>query len=622
MIHQSAGPHGPSAVVGGDDALAWAVRVPRHPSPLTGWSVHCDSEALCIVEGDFYASPPGQPAKHGEIRGLAMEVARQLSTNPNERVTGLYGAWSGIYVDVARETAYLFGDLTGTRPIYWHASDTDFIASNSLWSFRACPGFRRRLDALTLNEWLAFGVVLGGRTLLEDVRLLRRGEQVRAHGDGRVEVVSQIQHYDRQSWTHRQAVQVLRDATDEAMISLAERCGERMGIGLSGGLDSRILLASLQSQDLPHHAITYCDQLSDRENEIASDCARLTNTPHDIFVIDEELAKQLIADCLLLNQGESRAHAVLQMAIQAAHKGLPGILIGYPADVFAGHPMGDFDPHKLKSTSELADKLLSVYHTGLQPDVLKMVLCADFQIPWDTVMTSWRDSFAGSGSLQDQYIDHVLDYRLQRRTCPRLDQSRLYCLPLFPYIDERLYSVYRQLPLAEIVEERAHIDVLSSYASGLENISSNAKAFLRLPIKYEYAARHAIHAGRLARSWLIRPARQTLREWRRRPVSSLPAPIETWFAKFAEHPIFDATGMGALAERARQGTFSTAGILQQMRCATMLYDLLIEGNFGVDHQPAVILMQSELDWIDWATWQQDRSDQRRPSDVEGANAAE
>lgn len=601
MSRHSCGPHGHASILGGDDELAWAVRVPSRPSPLTGWSVYSSGNELCIVEGDFYEDPPGQSAAHGELPGLAEAIASQLCQDPNRRVTGLFGIWAGVYVDAGRETAYLFGDLTGTRAIFWHASASDFIVCSSLWAFRACDRLDRQCDTMMLNQWLTLGIPLAGRTWFRDVRILQRGQQVRAMAGSSTKIVDQVQHYKRQTWSHDRSVQELRDATDATLQGLARRTGDDFGIGLSGGLDSRILLASLHSQGLRHRAITFCGSERETDNVIAGRCADLTKTTRQVVVLDNALATSLIPDSLLLNQGESRGYASLLMGIAAAKDNLKAILIGYPADLFAGHPVGGFDLHSLRSVEELSGKLLSMYHTWLTGDDISLVLASELRVPWNEVMHEWRSSLdVPHTSIQDLYMDHIFDYRCQRRTGPRLDQSRPFCTAVFPYVDERLYSVYRQLPFREIVEERAHIALLCSYQTGLENIPSAAKAFLRIPLKHEFRARPLVNLGRAVRSAILRPARQQLRRWKYSfSPPGLTSAEEQIFDYLAHHAMFDAVGIRRLTERARQGRFSTAEILQQMRCATLLYDFLFGDGLPGSDQLKILKPVAELSWTTW-----------------------
>lgn len=595
---ECAGQHfGANAFHGGDDRLGWTLRVPTKRSPLCGWSIFADGFELCLVEGDFYEDPPGVQTDSGEVRGLAAAVAQQIRTEEGERISGLIGVWSGVYVNARRETAFVFGDVTGSRPIFWYGENSDFIVGNSLWSFRNTGLFQPEWDPVALNQRLSIGVPLSGRTWIKDVKIVMRGQQVRASADGKNRVNDLAQRYSRRSMTHRQAVENLRAATDTAIRRVARRSGDGFGLALSGGLDSRILLASISTQNLAHKSITYCKSPAEVECQIAKRCAAMVGSPHGNAILDDDLATSVIPDALFLNQGESRAYAHMLTGMQAAKQQIRTLVVGYPADVFAGHPMGGFDFQRVRTVGELAAKMLKAYHQWLKPDELSLILDPSLQVPWADQMDEWNLSFVTLATeIPDLYIDHLLDYRLQRRTYPRLDQSRPWCVPIMTYIHENVYAAYRQLPLAEIVEERAHVDLLCNYATDLENIPSSAKAFLRLPLKYEFKARKLVQLLRTVRA-ASRQIIGTSRENRKNLPSGITPSEDAIFVKLSKHEIFETAGIEQIHERAKRGEFDTSEILQQLRCMTLIHDLLFGGGLAKADQPRYVPLHSELNWL-------------------------
>ena len=604
MAEDSGGLYGTEALVGGDDELAWSLRTPTRFSPLMGWSVFANGPEVCIVEGDFYDDPPGDAQDSGEVAGLAEEVARQVRANPDRRVEGLIGTWSGIYVDFERGTTYVFGDLTGTRPIFWCGDQGDFVVSNSLWAFRSCDRLKREWDPMALNQRLTIGIPLAGRTWFKDVKILLRGQQVRAKADGSQRIVDQNPTFERRPVSHREAVRSLREGMDAMTSSIARRSGEGLGIALSGGLDSRVMLASTMTQNIQHRAYTYCVTGNDNDLKVANRLGSLAGIQPQQILLDQKIAKTLIPDCLLANQGESRAYAHLMMGLAASEQGTNTLLVGYPGDVFAGHPIGNFDFHHVGSVDELSDRMFATYHTWMQADELSTILDPSLRVSWDDLKAEWRQTFdAPHQSIQDLYMDHVLDYRLQRRTLPRLDQSRPHCIPVLAFIDERVYAAYRRLPINEIVEERAHIGLLCDYGTGLENLPSTGKAFLGLPLKHEYNARKLIAFLRSLRG-AYRGIRKALGKGGSRPTTTLTQGQVEVFESISKHGMYDEKGAMDICQLARDGKFSIHEVLQQLRCMTYIHDFMFDGGFPADCQPAMISTTTSLNWKTWQASQQ------------------
>lgn len=591
---ENAGSHyGSLGTFGGDNELGWAIRIPKQSSPLTGWSYHVTPDELCFVEGDFYEDPVGNQTASGEITGLSEYVAEDLATTANGRIRGLIGVWSAVHVDRRSNKITVVNDLTGTRPVFWYGNDDVFIVTHSLWAFRQCSWIRPEWDAMALNQRLTIGVPLQGRTWLKGVRILTRGQRLVSddHGTG---VRDERQHFDRPEATSEDCVERLRFAIDQLTDTVSRRVGSGLLLGLSGGLDSRILLASLVSQGIDVSAITYAASEQERDAQLAERCARHCGISHHLALLDGQVAKDLIPDCLILNNGESRAYGHAMLGQQAQSHGGDALLLGYAGDLFAGHPIGNFDFHKVRTVEELSKKMLQAYHTWMTADEVRLILPPGLRVEWEEFMAEWNASFSGShDSLQDLFIDHVLDNRVQRRTLPRLDQSRPWCVPIMAFVDERVYSAYRTLPLSEIVEEKAHLSLIRDYQSGLENIPSAAKAFLGLPLKYEYRARQGI---KLLRS--LRTAKQFARRLLAKPTRrDLPMATHNMFDDLGNHGLYDRAGMQALHQRANEGLFETSEILQQLRCMTLVHDLLFDGAFPFDSTPVAVTPQSDVEWV-------------------------
>ena len=176
----------------------------------------------------------------------AKQDARQVVVTMLQHACGPYGHT-------------VFGDCPGNRSIFWLADQSKFVVTGNLWAFRGYEGFERRWDPIALTEMLTIGFPMAGRTWLSEVRQLQRGRQVRAWSDGRTDVRKLLTPVERQTWSFHQSVQFLRDSLDATVKRLAYRLHRPGALALSGGLDSRLLLASLHTQKLDHYAFTFCD---------------------------------------------------------------------------------------------------------------------------------------------------------------------------------------------------------------------------------------------------------------------------------------------------------------------------------------------------------------------------
>jgi Asparagine synthase len=585
MLRHSYGPYGQSAIIGGEAGLAWGMLLPDNPSPLTAWSIHVNGKELCIVEGDFHSDPPGLRLEPGENPELAFRVARQMRKNPDGQIKDLIGIYSGIYVNDDGSCAYAFGDPTGTRPILWTSDERRFVVTGSLWAFKGCDGFQRRLDSMALMEMFTLAVPLLGRTWLASVRQLQHGRQVRSFADGRTEVRMLLEPVQRASWSFKQSIRVLRESMDVTVSQVCTRLGQPVGLGLSGGLDSRILLASLHTQHIGHQNFTFCLDPQEPDNRIAKAAAELLGEKHKTVVLNSTNA-HLHRDIRLVNEGESPAFGYFSLALQI-QQDTGTLMMGYPADLFAGAPLGPFRPLAVKNKADLADRMLRMYTNQFSPMQARKILAEPFHVAWEDILDEWRESFKQieQESIMDIYLDHALDYRVQRRARLRLDAARWFCLPLYPYMDERLYSAYRSLPLNHLKGERAHIALLCDYKTGLENIPSAQRNFSGMPIYKEYRYRDLIHLGRIVRQRLISPLTTKWRETKGTfgfGQNGLNSMLEAELPKLKGCSLFNWPEMENLIERARRGTFLHREAMHRLVSTKVIDDFLFESGSSKD----------------------------------------
>jgi hypothetical protein len=218
-------------------------------------------------------------------------------------------------------------------------------------------------------------------------------------------------------------------------------------------------------------------------------------------------------------------------------------------------------------------------------DQIRRLLDTSACPPWKDVMDEWEASFdqIDQSTMMDVYLDHVLDYRLQRRTRPRIDQIRWYCQPLYPYMDSRVYTAYRSLPLAHLEGERVHSALLESYGTGLENLPSAHARLIGLPLKHEYRLRHVIHLGRVLKANCLLPLQTKLQELRGL-VGGEPCriygPLETELNKLKHCQVVNRNAVENLLNDVRRRRFWNMNALRQLANVQALQSFLFEGGMS------------------------------------------
>ncbi len=587
MLRHSCGPYGETAITGGNMQLAWGILLPEMFAPLTCWSIYMNGKELCLFEGDMYEDLPGLKLLPGDNPGISHQIAAHMRERPDRRLTNLNGMYSGIYVESSHTCAYAFGDPTGTRPLYWFSDAKCFVVTGNLWAFRGCDCLVRRWDKMALMEMLTIGIPMGGRTWLAGVSLLQRGRQVISSADGSTKVRMLLEPTVRNSLSIKQSTNALRDSMDETIGRICRRLDRPVGLALSGGLDSRMFLASLHTQEIEHRSFTFCYNSKNADNKIAHAAAKLLGEQQSAVIMDSVLAKLLNRDCRLINEGESQAFGFLLLALQAQET-TNTLMIGYPGDIFAGSPCGPFRLHSIKSKRDIADKMLKSHMCMFTPEQALKVLSPPYRVKWEDVLDEWYGSFdqIDQQSVIDVYMDHVLDYRLQRRTRPRIEQVRWFCLPIYPYLDEQLYTTYRSLPLDSLKGIQAHLSVLCDYKTGLENLpSANRSTFAAVPIYKEYNYRHIVHWSRFAKRKITLPLQQKWQETKAAcgfGRSVLYMNLRSELQRLKEYELFNWPEIQNLIEQAENGRFVNRSAMNRLVSVAVIDDFLFGSGLSGD----------------------------------------
>jgi len=168
-------------------------------------------------------------------------------------------------------------DRCWTRPLYLYEGNGDLAFSTQLSALIRHRAVRSDLDSDGLVEFLVFTRIMGGRTLYRGIRKLPSASAVTCR-KGHI----QIKRYwdppaTQTRWPSFSA------AADElaARIRIAMRRltsdGRDYGLMLSGGLDSRTMLACC---DVPVHAFTFdCGRGYEQEVRLARHVAKATGQP-------------------------------------------------------------------------------------------------------------------------------------------------------------------------------------------------------------------------------------------------------------------------------------------------------------------------------------------------------
>jgi asparagine synthase (glutamine-hydrolysing) len=203
----------------------------------------------------------------------------------------LNGRFHGLVADRTGRTVLLFNDRYGLQRLYYYeAEDAVYFASEAKAILQVCPKLRG-VDPAGLAEFITCGCVLDNRTLFPDLRLLPPGSAW-VFREGTLETKGT--YFDPKEWEQQESLEAeeyYREIRRVFVQNLPRYFSgdERAGVSLTGGLDTRIIMAWHKAE--PNSLPCYTFGSMYRENEdvkLARRVAEICGQSHQSIVTGNE----------------------------------------------------------------------------------------------------------------------------------------------------------------------------------------------------------------------------------------------------------------------------------------------------------------------------------------------
>src|SRR2546422_766169 len=204
---------------------------------------------------------------------------------------GLNGRFHGLLTDRTRGTATLFNDRYGMHRIYYHESkDAFYFAAEAKAILAVCPELRTA-DARGLGEFVACGCVLENRTIFRGIQLLPSAAAW-VFRDGAIRRRST--YFRAREWEDQAPLepesyyQELREVfTRNLPRYFSGR--ERIGISLTGGLDTRMIMAWRKAPPKSFPCYTFGGMFRDSQDVlVARQVAAVCEQTHEVISVGTE----------------------------------------------------------------------------------------------------------------------------------------------------------------------------------------------------------------------------------------------------------------------------------------------------------------------------------------------
>ena len=251
-------------------------------------------DVTLVFSGEEYPEPavrPGLKNRGHEFKREGPSYLVHLYEDDPFFPKCLNGRFHGLLADRTRGVATLFNDRYSMHRLYYHEAKDAFYFAVEAKAILAVRPELRRTDARSLGEFVACGCVLENRTFFEGVHVLPAGSAW-TFRTGSVE--TKKTYFEPREWEqqdlldpesyHREIREIFSRRFPRYLNG-----HERIGVSLTGGLDTRTVMAwqKFPPQSLPCYTYGGIDREC-RDVVVARRIAQECQQPHQVISVGEE----------------------------------------------------------------------------------------------------------------------------------------------------------------------------------------------------------------------------------------------------------------------------------------------------------------------------------------------
>jgi asparagine synthase (glutamine-hydrolysing) len=251
-------------------------------------------DVALLISGECFAGESSsRDLDYGDGDGECHDddwLIRAYEQKGPEFVESLNGSFSGLLIDKRAQKVLLFNDRYGLDRIYWHeAKDGFYFASEAKALLRVLPDLRE-FDPQGVAQFITFGCTVNWGTLFRSVRILPGGSRW-TFQQGRCK---RQRYFTPEAWECLSALseegfQEQFQETFKRIIPRYCQADRRLGIALTGGLDTRMILAAHPEGRENRISYTFTGQIGETfDDRLAAEVAKVCGLEHHLLRLGDD----------------------------------------------------------------------------------------------------------------------------------------------------------------------------------------------------------------------------------------------------------------------------------------------------------------------------------------------
>jgi asparagine synthase (glutamine-hydrolysing) len=449
----------------------------------------------------------------------------------------LNGAFSAALFNRENNSIIILNDRLGLHPVYYANFGSTLLFASGVRALLEDRSLPRRIDRVAIQEFLTFDHLLHQRTLLEDVKLLPQASYLKFQNNTLTikryfdfKYLDEYPFCEPHSYQERFLFEISRAAQRQSQGKQSK------GLMLSGGLDSRFLLAVLADHLPPSnlHTFTWSIPGSD-DARYAKEAARSVGSPHHFFELKSDWLLKLGEKAVRLTDGMGNLvnlHAIANLEEEAQFASV--IYKGFMGDAMFGFGLrprfwANYDPDTEIQEHLQAYRDYRVLTFDL-PEHAELFSESFLHNVQDELVEDYKKGIRSAGvrQLATQRLYFDLTQRVPRMTINGVLVARDRAVIRLPFTDNDLVEFSMTIPPYLAFERRLMIDSFIRAYPKLARIPTPRDHLPFVHCAREVAARNLQflrwHLRNAGLNWLAGPEhrpykdyqtwfRTTLRDW-------------------------------------------------------------------------------------------------------------
>lgn len=419
-----------------------------HVDVESGNVICLQGDIFSIVHDGFEQEQTADPLVQERILALYGKIGMKVAESLN-------GDFNIAIHDARRNRLILFNDRFGFRHLFVYEDEDILMFSPEIKAFLRYSGFSKKIDEQGIADYFNYFYHLGDRTMFKKVKLLPPASCLSLEDKKRKQVCYWEPRYTRER-KPEDLDECIETGYQLFRSSLSKRIAgrKRLIVPLSGGLDSRLIIATAKDFNCDIHAATFGEAKCSEVKIARQVCRTLGIKKHIRIQIEPEWIPNYSKKMLWLTEANYATLATTRLCgfhEKIGEKGFDGLLNG----IFGGH-LSFGPPYFTESDFKnraLAEGQLGQIITGLEGQRYDLFLSSCATKTMNDIVSSYREKSvseewertSAASKIPAFRKDRLFLYNRMRRGMNYLDLNRFFYDSLLPFASYKLFDFYLSL---------------------------------------------------------------------------------------------------------------------------------------------------------------------------------